>query len=250
MRVAVFFYSFTEYLLNTCFFPGTILGIQDTSDSSYLGNYRFQFFRRKIFTKIHPLLCLNKFSEFQVFELVLLIVMFVFLGLVDQTHPHEGKVWNVSPVSGIDAVTEYVFTEEERARKQRENKMKGDQRKSDGFTESALVLELKSPVLVYLHFSLGLWFFTVIVVDFGSVENSLKQLGNHLLFFFPEFFFFNGFLRKNLFCSLNLALSSSFQIHLQSCEILCLRKIDILIIWQVSLENFLRLYVCQSLSHV
>ena len=54
----------------------------------------------------------------------------------------------------------------------------------DGFIESALVLELKSPVLVYLLFSLGLWFFTVIVSEFDSVENSSKQLGNHLLFFF------------------------------------------------------------------
>ena len=54
----------------------------------------------------------------------------------------------------------------------------------DGFIESALVLELKSPVLVYLLFFLGLWFFTVIVSEFDSVENSSKQLGNHLFFFF------------------------------------------------------------------
>lgn len=61
----------------------------------------------------------------------------------------------------------------------------------DGFIESALVLELKSPVLVYLLFSLGLWFFTVIVSEFDSVENSSKQLGNHLLFFF----FLSSFLK-------------------------------------------------------
>lgn len=36
----------------------------------------------------------------------------------------------------------------------------------DGFIESALVSEFKSPVLVYLLFSLGLWFFTVIVSEF------------------------------------------------------------------------------------
>ena len=61
----------------------------------------------------------------------------------------------------------------------------------DGFIESALVLELKSPVLVYLLFSLGLWFFTVIVSEFDSVENSSKQLGNHLFFFF----FLSSFLK-------------------------------------------------------
>lgn len=61
----------------------------------------------------------------------------------------------------------------------------------DGFIESALVLELKSPVLVYLLFFLGLWFFTVIVSEFDSVENSSKQLGNHLLFFF----FLSSFLK-------------------------------------------------------
>ena len=62
----------------------------------------------------------------------------------------------------------------------------------DGFIESALVLELKSPVLVYLLFSLGLWFFTVIVSgnllfepvshtdEYGSNEGCSYQTSIHL----------------------------------------------------------------------
>lgn len=94
--------------------------------------------------------------------------------------------------------------------------MRGDQSERDGFTNSNLVIHRTSCTSPYLCV------FTVVVLEFGSIEKNLKQLGNQLFFFLRVCF--DGILNENLFCSLNLVPSSSFQICLQSRETFVFKK--------------------------